>query len=54
MFKKEVLNLVGYFDEENLVAGMEKKMIFHLDVLIGYRNVACDEVIVLHKENQSF
>lgn len=53
--KREVLNLVGYFDEEKFGRGYGEENDFSFRCLdYGYRNVACDEVIVLHKESQSF
>lgn len=55
LLKERILNLVGYFDEEKFGRGYGEENDFSFRCLdYGYRNVACDEVIVLHKESQSF
>lgn len=53
--KRDVLDIVGYFDEEKFGRGYGEENDFSFRCLdFGFRNVVCDEVIVLHKESQSF
>ena len=53
--KREVLDIVGFFDEEKFGRGYGEENDFSFRCLdYGFRNVVCDEVIVLHKESQSF
>lgn len=53
--KREVLDLIGFFDEENFGKGYGEENDFSFRCMdFGYRNVVCDNVIVLHKESQSF
>ncbi|MGN1352723.1 MAG: glycosyltransferase, partial [Bacilli bacterium] len=52
--KREILNKIGYFDE-TFGKGYGEENDFSFRALdYGYRNVLCDNVIVLHKESQSF
>lgn len=53
--KREVLNIFGYFDEESFGKGYGEENDFSFRCLdYGYRNLLCDNVIVYHKESQSF
>lgn len=53
--KREVLNLVGYFDEKTFERGYGEENDFCFRCTdYGYRNLLCDNVIVYHKESQSF
>ena len=53
--KREVLNLVGYFDEKTFERGYGEENDFSFRCVdYGYRNIMCDDVIVYHKESQSF
>lgn len=53
--KREILNIVGYFDEESFGKGYGEENDFSFRCLdYGYRNLLCDNVIVYHKESQSF
>lgn len=53
--RREVLNIVGYFDEETFGKGYGEENDFSFRCLnYGYRNLLCDNVIVYHKESQSF
>lgn len=53
--KREVLNKIGYFDEETFGKGYGEENDFCFRCLdIGYRNVLCDNVYIYHKESQSF
>lgn len=53
--KREVLNYIGYFDEENFGKGYGEENDFSFRCMdFGYRNVVCDNVFVLHKESKSF
>lgn len=53
--KREILDLIGYFDEEKFGRGYGEENDFSFRCLdYGFRNVVCDEVIVLHKESKSF
>ena len=53
--KREVLNLIGYFDAETFGMGYGEENDFSFRCLdYGYKNVLCDSVIIYHKEKQSF
>lgn len=53
--KREVLDKVGFFDEETFGKGYGEENDFCFRCLdIGYRNVLCDNVYIYHKESQSF
>ena len=53
--KRDVLDLVGYFDEKTFERGYGEENDFSFRCLdYGYRNIVCDDVIVFHKESQSF
>lgn len=53
--KREVLNKVGYFDEEAFGKGYGEENDFCYRALnFGYRHVLCDDTYILHKESQSF
>lgn len=53
--KREVLNLIGYFDEETFGRGYGEENDFCFRCLdYGYKNVLCDNTIIYHKEKQSF
>lgn len=53
--KREVLNLIGFFDEDNFGKGYGEENDFSFRCMdFGYRNVLCDNVYILHKESQSF
>lgn len=53
--KREVLNKIGYFDEETFGKGYGEENDFCFRCLdIGYRNILCDNVYIYHKESQSF
>lgn len=53
--KREVLDKVGFFDEEAFGKGYGEENDFSFRCFeYGYRNVLCDDVYVLHKESQSF
>ncbi|WP_279001221.1 glycosyltransferase [Thomasclavelia cocleata] len=53
--KRKVLDLVGFFDAEKFGRGYGEENDFSFRCMdYGYRNVVCDNVIVLHKESQSF
>ncbi len=53
--KREVINKIGYFDEETFGKGYGEENDFCFRCLdIGYRNVLCDNVYIYHKESQSF
>ena len=53
--KRNVLDLVGFFDAEKFGRGYGEENDFSFRCMdYGYRNVVCDNVIVLHKESQSF
>lgn len=53
--KREVLELVGYFDEKTFERGYGEENDFSFRCVdYGYRNLLCDDVIVYHKESQSF
>lgn len=53
--KRDVLELVGYFDENSFDKGYGEENDFSFRCLeYGYRNLLCDNTIVYHKESQSF
>ncbi len=53
--KRSVLDEVGYFDEESYGRGYGEENDFSFRCIdYGYKNVLCDDVIVYHKESQSF
>lgn len=53
--KREVLEKVGYFDEENFGKGYGEENDFSFRCFkYGYRHLLCDDTYVLHKESQSF
>lgn len=53
--KREVLNLLGYFDEVTFERGYGEENDFSFRCAdYGYRNIMCDDVLVCHKESQSF
>lgn len=53
--KREVLNKVGYFDEEGFGKGYGEENDFCYRCLnFGYRHILCDDTYILHKESQSF
>ena len=53
--KREVLDLVGYFDEKTFGKGYGEENDFSFRCLdYGYKNVLCDNTIIYHKEKQSF
>ena len=53
--KREVLDLVGYFDEETFGKGYGEENDFSFRCLdYGYKNILCDNTIIYHKEKQSF
>lgn len=53
--KREVLNKVGFFDEEGFGKGYGEENDFCYRCLnYGYRHVLCDDTYIYHKESQSF
>ncbi len=53
--KREVLDIVGYFDVEAFGRGYGEENDFSFRCLdYGYKNILCDNVIIYHKEKQSF
>lgn len=53
--KREVLDLIGYFDVETFGKGYGEENDFSFRCLdYGYKNILCDNVIIYHKEKQSF
>ena len=53
--KREVLELVGLFDEKTFGTGYGEENDFSFRCLdYGYKNVMCDTTLVYHKESQSF
>ena len=53
--KREVLDLVGFFDEESFGKGYGEENDFSFRCLdYGYRNILCPNAYVFHKESQSF
>lgn len=53
--KREVLELIGFFDEKTFGKGYGEENDFSFRCLdYGYKNILCDNVIIYHKEKQSF
>lgn len=53
--RREVLDLVGFFDEESFGRGYGEENDFSFRCgEYGYKNLMCDDVIVYHLEGQSF
>lgn len=53
--KREVLDLIGFFDEEAFGKGYGEESDFSFRCLdYGFKNVLCDNTIIFHKEKQSF
>lgn len=53
--KREVLNRLGYFDEEAFGKGYGEENDFCFRCLdCGYRHLLCDDTYIYHKESQSF
>ena len=53
--KRDVLNKVGFFDEENFGKGYGEENDFSFRCFkYGYRHLLCDDTYILHKESQSF
>lgn len=53
--KRSVLNEVGYFDEETFGKGYGEENDFSYRCMeYGFKHLLCDNVIVYHKESQSF
>ncbi len=53
--KREVLDILGFFDEETFGKGYGEENDFSFRCLdYGYKNIICDNVIIYHKEKQSF
>lgn len=53
--KREVLNKVGYFDDESFGKGYGEENDFCFRCYqYGYRHVLCDNTYILHKESKSF
>lgn len=53
--RREVLDLVGYFDEEAFGKGYGEENDFSFRCLdYGYKHLLCTKTIVYHKESQSF
>lgn len=53
--RRDALDVVGYFDEDAFGKGYGEENDFSYRCLdYGYRNLLCDNVIVYHKESQSF
>lgn len=53
--KRDVLNKVGYFDEESFGKGYGEESDFCYRCFnYGYRHVLCDDTYIYHKESQSF
>lgn len=53
--KRQALDKVGYFDEENFGKGYGEENDFSFRCFkYGYRHLLCDDTYVLHKESQSF
>lgn len=53
--KRDVLNTIGYFDEESFGKGYGEENDFSFRCLdYGFKNVLCDNTIIFHKEKQSF
>lgn len=53
--KRNVLDLIGFFDEEAFGKGYGEENDFSFRCLdYGFKNVLCDNTIIFHKEKQSF
>ncbi len=53
--KREVLDKVGFFDEESFGKGYGEENDFCFRCFeYGYRHILCDDTYILHKESQSF
>ena len=53
--KREILNEIGYFDEQTFGKGYGEENDFCFRALdYGYRHLLCDDVYIYHKESQSF
>lgn len=53
--KRQALDKVGYFDEENFGKGYGEENDFSFRCFkYGYRHLLCDDTYVLHKESRSF
>ena len=53
--KREVLNKIGYFDEETFGKGYGEENDFCMRVInLGYKNVLCDNTFIFHKGEASF
>lgn len=53
--KRQALNKVGYFDEENFGKGYGEENDFSFRCFkYGYRHLLCDDTYIFHKESQSF
>lgn len=53
--KRQALDKVGYFDEENFGKGYGEENDFSFRCFkYGYRHLLCDNTYILHKESQSF
>ena len=53
--KRDVLDVVGYFDDEAFGKGYGEENDFCFRCLdMGYKNVLCDNTYILHKESRSF
>ncbi len=53
--KRNVLEIVGYFDEESFGKGYGEESDFCYRCFnYGFRHVLCDDVYIYHKESQSF
>lgn len=53
--KRNVLDIVGYFDEDSFEKGYGEENDFSYRCMdYGFKHLLCDDVIVWHKESQSF
>lgn len=53
--KRNVLNEIGFFDEKAFGKGYCEETDFSFRCMdFGYKNILCDNVIIYHKEKQSF
>lgn len=53
--KREIINMIGYFDEKTFGKGYGEENDFSFRCLdYGFKNVLCDNTIIFHKEKQSF
>jgi len=53
--KREVLDKVGYFDEETFGKGYGEENDFCMKVIkSGYKNILCDDTFIYHREGSSF